>query len=43
MGQFTPFTYIRPFLETVTRVDDATVTLVLLVGGVAGFIGNWPR
>lgn len=40
MGQFTLFTYIRPFLETVTRVDDATVTLVLLVIGVAGFIGT---
>ncbi|HBT5242373.1 TPA: MFS transporter [Klebsiella quasipneumoniae] len=40
MGQFTLFTYIRPFLETVTRVDDATVPLVLLVIGVAGFIGT---
>ncbi|EOZ9391052.1 MFS transporter [Enterobacter cancerogenus] len=40
MGQFTLFTYIRPFLETVTRVDGATVTLVLLVIGVAGFIGT---
>lgn len=40
MGQFTLFTYIRPFLETVTRVDDATVTLVLLVIGVVGFIGT---
>ncbi|MBK4769915.1 MAG: MFS transporter [Pantoea sp. Morm] len=40
MGQFTLFTYIRPFLETVTRVDAATVTQVLLVIGVAGFIGT---
>ncbi|EBE9927936.1 MFS transporter [Salmonella enterica subsp. enterica] len=40
MGQFTLFTYIRPFLETVTRVDAATLTLVLLVIGVAGFIGT---
>ncbi len=40
MGQFTLFIYIRPFLETVTRVDAATVTLVLLVIGVAGFIGT---
>lgn len=40
MGQFTLFTYIRPFLETVTRVDAATVTLVLLVIGVTGFIGT---
>jgi len=40
MGQFTLFTYVRPFLETVTRVDVATVTLVLLVIGVAGFAGT---
>ncbi|CAM5209646.1 DHA1 family inner membrane transport protein OS=Castellaniella defragrans OX=75697 GN=HNR28_001947 PE=4 SV=1 [Castellaniella defragrans] len=40
MGQFTLFTYVRPFLETVTRVDDSTVTLILLVIGVAGFIGT---
>ncbi|CAM5209070.1 MULTISPECIES: MFS transporter [Alcaligenaceae] len=40
MGQFTLFTYVRPFLETVTRVDDSMVTMILLVIGVAGFIGT---
>lgn len=40
MGQFILFTYVRPFLETVTRVDAATVSLVLLVIGVAGFAGT---
>lgn len=40
MGQFVLFTYIRPFLERVTRVDAATVSLVLLVMGVAGFAGT---
>lgn len=40
MGQFTLFTYVRPFLENVTQVDVSTVTLVLLVIGVAGFIGT---
>ncbi|MDQ0824188.1 putative MFS family arabinose efflux permease [Arthrobacter sp. B2I5] len=40
MGQFVLFTYIRPFLETVTRVDVAAVSLVLLVIGVAGFAGT---
>ncbi|NVC30314.1 MFS transporter [Serratia marcescens] len=40
MGQFTLFTYIRPFLETVTKVDASVVTLILLVIGVAGFIGT---
>ncbi|MGH8125821.1 MAG: MFS transporter [Rhodanobacteraceae bacterium] len=40
MGQFALFTYVRPFLETVTRVDVRTLSLVLLVMGVAGFIGT---
>ena len=40
MGQFTLFTYIRPFLEAVTKVDASTVTLILLVIGIAGFIGT---
>ncbi len=40
MGQFALFTYLRPFLETVTRVDVATLSLVLLTLGVAGFIGT---
>lgn len=40
MGQFVLFTYVRPFLEMVTRVDVATVSLVLLVMGVAGFAGT---
>ena len=48
MGQFTLFTYVRPFLETALRADAATVTLVLLVIGVAGFsrpglVGRGPR
>jgi len=40
MGQFALFTYLRPFLETVTRVDVSTLSLMLLVLGVAGFIGT---
>jgi predicted MFS family arabinose efflux permease len=40
MGQFGLFTYVRPFLETVTRVDISTLSLVLLVIGVGGFIGT---
>lgn len=40
MGQFVLFTYLRPFLETVTRVNVATLSLVLLIMGVAGFIGT---
>ncbi len=40
MGQFALFTYLRPFLETVTRVDVSTLSLVLLTLGVAGFVGT---
>jgi predicted MFS family arabinose efflux permease len=40
MGQFALFTYLRPFLETVTRVNVSTLSLMLLVIGIAGFIGT---
>lgn len=40
MGQFALFTYLRPFLETVTHVNVSTLSLLLLVIGVAGFIGT---
>ena len=40
MGQFALFTYLRPFLETVTRVDVSTLSLILLTIGMAGFIGT---
>lgn len=40
MGQFALFTYVRPFLETVTHVDVSTLSLILLGIGVAGFIGT---
>ncbi|PPJ41320.1 MFS transporter [Pseudoxanthomonas sp. KAs_5_3] len=40
MGQFALFTYVRPFLETVTHATVSTLSLVLLVIGVAGFIGT---
>ncbi len=40
MGQFALFTYLRPFLETVARVDVSTLSLMLLMMGVTGFIGT---
>lgn len=40
MGQFALFTYLRPFLETVTRVSGAGLSLILLTIGVAGFVGT---
>ncbi len=38
---FTMFTYLRPFLEKVTGVDVATLSVLLLLLGCAGFIGTW--
>lgn len=40
MGQFTLSTYLRPFLESVTRVDVPTLSTVLLIMGIAGFLGT---
>ncbi|MGR4871782.1 MFS transporter [Variovorax sp. LARHSF232] len=40
MGQFALFTYLRPFLETVTHVNVSALSLLLLVIGIAGFIGT---
>lgn len=40
MGQFALFTYLRPFLETVTHVSVSMLSVLLLVIGVTGFIGT---
>jgi len=41
MGQFSLFTYVRPFLENVTQVNSAsTLSFILLLIGVTGVIGN---
>ncbi|WKC21676.1 MFS transporter (plasmid) [Rhizobium sp. SSA_523] len=39
-GHFAAFTYIRPFLEQVPRLNVETISLILLGYGIAGFIGN---
>ena len=39
MGQFALFTYLRPYLETVTRVGASRLSLILLAIGVSGFVG----
>ncbi|MNI39880.1 Purine ribonucleoside efflux pump NepI [compost metagenome] len=41
MGQFMLFTYLRPFLETVTQVSVSTLSLMLLVLGLAGLAGTF--
>lgn len=41
MGQFMLFTYLRPFLETVTQVSVSVLSLMLLVLGLAGLAGTF--
>lgn len=41
MGQFALFTYLRPFLETVTGVDVSILSLILLLMGLAGVVGTY--
>ncbi|CEG10597.1 Purine ribonucleoside efflux pump NepI [Afipia felis] len=41
MGQFALFTYLRPFLETVTQVSISTLSLLLFLMGLAGIIGTY--
>ena len=41
MGQFALFTYLRPFLETVTRVNVSTLSVILLIIGGAGLLGTY--
>jgi len=40
IGQFMLFTYLRPFLETVTGVSVTELSMMLLALGVAGFVGT---
>jgi predicted MFS family arabinose efflux permease len=39
-GRFALFTYVRPFLETVTKVSPSTLSLFLLLIGAAGLVGS---
>lgn len=40
-GAFTVFTYLRPFLETFTRVSVPQLSILLLGLGLAGFAGTY--
>lgn len=40
-GHFAFFTYIRPFLETVTGAGVEGVSVILLGFGIASFVGNY--
>ncbi len=39
-GHFAGFTYVRPFMEQVARLDVRMISLVLLALGIGGFFGN---
>ena len=41
MGQFALFTYLRPFLESVSGYSVSALSLVLLLMGLAGVVGTW--
>ena len=41
LGQFALFTYLRPFLEAVTRVDINALSAILLVMGASGLVGTF--
>jgi predicted MFS family arabinose efflux permease len=40
LGQFALFSCLRPFLETVTRVDTSALSALLRLLGVAGPVGT---
>jgi predicted MFS family arabinose efflux permease len=41
MGQFAVFTYLRPFLESVTHLSVTSLSLVLLLLGASGLAGTY--
>lgn len=41
LGQFALYTYLRPFLETVPRVEVTTLSLILFGTGAAGLVGSY--
>jgi predicted MFS family arabinose efflux permease len=40
MGQFSLFTYLRPFVETTLHVSSSTLSLLLLLMGACGLVGT---
>jgi predicted MFS family arabinose efflux permease len=41
VAQFAAYTYVSPYLEDSVHVDANTITLALLVFGIAGIVGNF--
>jgi predicted MFS family arabinose efflux permease len=40
-GHFTAFTFVRPILTEITGIDSGLISMLLLVNGVAGIVGNF--
>ena len=40
-GMFSSYSYLAEFLEKITRMNGAQISLMLLVFGAAGIAGNW--
>ena len=41
LAHFGTYTYVTPFLEQVTHADSKKITIVLLIYGVGGIVGNF--
>ncbi|MDH4441516.1 MAG: MFS transporter [Rhizobium sp.] len=41
MGQFALFTYLRPYMESVSGFDVTLLSLVMLLMGLCGIAGTW--
>lgn len=41
MGQFSIFTYLRPFMESVNGASVDALSFILLLLGAAGLVGTW--
>jgi predicted MFS family arabinose efflux permease len=41
LAHFGTYTYVRPFLEQVTHLSPSMITILLLVYGTAGILGNF--
>jgi predicted MFS family arabinose efflux permease len=41
VAQFAAYTYVSPYLQRMVRVGPDTITLALLVFGIAGIVGNF--
>jgi len=40
-GMFSSYSYLAEFLEKITRLSGAQISLMLLLFGGAGIVGNW--